>query len=91
MGLAQFKRDLQGWMTNEDGDDICPDCWRKRMENPEIDEPIKKWLLEFSHPTASLPKELLATRRTSDGGWFASCEHCWKIVASNYFPHASFI
>lgn len=68
-GLAEFQRQLEGWMTS-DGEDFCPDCWGKYLGSFASDENVIAGIQEDSTPTSQ--KEI-AERLICAEGYFAIC------------------
>ena len=77
MALTDFQEKLRGWMTNPDGEDLCPSCW-------------ELYLSQFTAELARMVKEdstatsLLAETRRARDAWFTMCEKCGKGVHSPY-------
>lgn len=69
MSLAKFQKMLSGWMTNPDGEDLCPEHWGEYIK--KFDPEIRGHIIEQSRPT--FEKSIALTRKSSDG-WYATCD-----------------
>ncbi len=75
--LGKFREKLEGWMTSADGDDYCPDCWKKYLS--QFDAQLQESVKKDAKPTAQ--KDIAKTRKILEG-YQAICEKCAKEIFS---------
>lgn len=83
MSFQKFLKELEGWMTDPDGQEHCPNCWLAYLAKFDDDERIKQMVKKDSHPTKT--KSIAKVRRASDA-WFVICERCGATAWAPYAP-----
>lgn len=75
----EFLEKLNGWMTNQDGETLCPECWHKYIVR--FDQKIRKDVRTFSRPSQNTA-DVYKVR----DGYFVTCDgkECQKTIAAAF-------